>query len=137
MVGTRIRELRSARGLSLSEVAHQASISAATLSRIETGKQNIDVGLMTLIAKVLHVSPHDFLEKQGQDEQNLVERIATLQPNDRARIWREAGSRRKRDKQTRGYEEIASQLEEVLAQIDFLRTEVERLCIGLRTQRRK
>ncbi len=133
MIGTRIRELRSARGLSLSDVAHEASISAATLSRIETGKQNIDVGLMTLIAQVLHVSPHDFLEKE--EDANLVDKIAVLRPNDRAQIWRELSGARKNG--SRKADDVGAQIEEVLAQIDFLRTEVERIRTGLRARRRK
>ena len=136
MVGARIRELRTARRMSLSEVAQQASISTATLSRIETGKQNIDVGLMTMIARVLHLSPHDLLDEEEDGDGYLADRIATLKPNDRARFWRDlSGSRKRSGNGSRRMDDISVEVEELLAQIDFLRGEVDRIRQGLRSRR--
>ena len=136
MIGARIRELRTARRMSLSDVATQASISTATLSRIETGKQNIDVGLMTLIARVLHLSPHDLLDQDEEGEGFLADKIATLKPDDRARFWADLGGSRKRNGAgARNIEDIGVEVEELLAQIDFLRGEVDRIRQSLRSRR--
>ncbi|HJW93150.1 MAG TPA: helix-turn-helix transcriptional regulator [Thermoanaerobaculia bacterium] len=133
MIGTRIRELRTARRLSLSDVAQEASISTATLSRIETGKQNIDVGLMTVLARVLHISPHDLLDAEGEPDDFLADKIATLKPDDRARFWRDlTGSRKRNGMSSRRMEDLGVEVEELLAQIDFLRGEVDRIRQGLR-----
>jgi transcriptional regulator with XRE-family HTH domain len=133
MIGTRIRELRTARRMSLTEVAAQASISTATLSRIETGKQNIDVGLMTMIARVLHLSPHDLLGEDDEADRFLADKIATLTPNDRARFWRDLSGSRKRNVNgsSKRADDLGLEVEELLAQIDFLRGEVDRIRQGL------
>ena|SRR5947209_15932469 len=136
MIGTRIRELRNARRMSLSEVAEQASISTATLSRIETGKQNIDVGLMTLIARVLHLSPHDLLEDDEEADGVLADKIATLKPDDRARFWRDlTGSRKRNQINKKTVQDLGVEVEELLAQIDFLRGEVDRIRQSLNTRK--
>ena len=136
MIGARIRELRTARRMSLSDVAEQASISTATLSRIETGKQNIDVGLMTMIARVLHLSPHDLLDAEDESDGYLADKIATLKPDDRARFWRDlSGSRSRNGAPARHYEDIGREVDEILAQIDFLRAEVDRIRQVLGTRR--
>jgi len=136
MIGARIRELRTARRMSLSEVAQQASISTATLSRIETGKQNIDVGLMTLIARVLHLSPHDLLDADEEVDGFLADRIATLKPDDRARFWQDLnGSRKRNGASSKRVEDLTIEVEEVLAQIDFLRGEVDRIRQVLRSRK--
>jgi transcriptional regulator with XRE-family HTH domain len=136
MIGARIRELRTARRMSLSEVAQQASISTATLSRIETGKQNIDVGLMTMIARVLHLSPHDLLDADEEVDGYLADKIATLKPNDRARFWHElTGSRERNGASSKRVEDLTIEVEEVLAQIDFLRGEVDRIRQVLRSRK--
>ena len=136
MIGTRIRELRTARRMSLTEVAGQASISTATLSRIETGKQNIDVALMTLIARVLHLSPHDLLGEDEERDGSLADRVATLKPDDRTRFWHDLSGSRKRNGNGNGrHLEDLSEVEGLLAQIDFLRSEVERIRQGLLARR--
>jgi transcriptional regulator with XRE-family HTH domain len=136
MIGARIRELRTTRRMSLSEVATQASISTATLSRIETGKQNLDVGLMTTIARVLHLSPHDLLDADENIDGALADKIATLKPNARARFWRDlSGSRERNGVSSRHAEDLTIEVEELLAQIDFLRGEVDRIRVGLQTRR--
>lgn len=128
MIGTRIRELRNARRMSLSDVAEQASISTATLSRIETGKQNIDVELMTLIASVLHLSPHDLLGEEENGDGVLADKIATLKPSDRTRFWRDlTGSRKRNRTSKKKSDDLTVEVEELLAQIDFLRGEVDRI----------
>jgi transcriptional regulator with XRE-family HTH domain len=64
-VGRRIRELREARGISLSTLAKRAGIGKATLSRLETGAQNptletlyaVTGQLGVPLATVLHSTP--------------------------------------------------------------------------------
>jgi len=135
MIGTRIRELRTARHLSLADVAGKALISAATLSRIETGKQSINVGLMAQLAEVLNVSPHDLLDETVQDG-DLAGKIADLKPSDRTQFWKDLGSSRKRDgEHARRIHDVGMEVEELLAQIDFLRGEVERIREQLRVKK--
>ena len=138
MIGTRIRELRNARRMSLSQVAEQASISTATLSRIETGKQNIDVELMTLIARVLHLSPHDLLDAEEDGDSVLADKIATLNADTRTRFWHDLNGSRKRNHINRKkVEDLGLEVEELLAQIDFLRGEVDRIRQSLIARKRR
>src|SRR5688500_1780966 len=65
MIGERIRETRLAQDRSLADVAAKAQISVATLSRIETDKQSLDLGLFLSIAQVLHVSAQQLLAAEG------------------------------------------------------------------------
>src|SRR6185369_3126746 len=135
MTGVRIREMRTARRMSLSEVAQKASISAATLSRIETGKQNINVELMQMIARVLHLSPHELLDDgekvEGNGDGELASKVATLQPNDRARFWRDLSGSRKLTSSSRKLDDLRLEVDQLIACIDFLRGEVDRLRQGL------
>jgi transcriptional regulator with XRE-family HTH domain len=122
--------------MSLNDVATQSAISTATLSRIETGKQNIDVGLMIVIAGVLHLSPHDLLDSEGDGDANVADTVATLKPIDRARFWRDlTGSRKRIVANTKRVSDLSMEVEELLAQIDFLRGEVERIRLSLRSRR--
>src|SRR5439155_23437110 len=92
MVGTRIRQARAARGMSLTDVATRADISVATLSRIERDKQNIDVGTFLTLMRILEVHPGELLdhEEAGTIEgvDPLVAKIIGLQSVERAKLWR-------------------------------------------------
>jgi len=136
MIGERIRELRQAQGRSLADIAGKAKISVATLSRIENDKQSVDLGLFLLLAKVLQVPANELLD--GQDESAdgegngnvdpLARRIAMLETKKRTELWREvaAARRAQRVRSTRSLRvDPAQQVEEMLAQIDFLREELE------------
>jgi transcriptional regulator with XRE-family HTH domain len=54
-VGKRIRELRLAKGLTLTEVARQAGISKSLLSQVERSTANASLGVLRSIAHVLGV----------------------------------------------------------------------------------
>jgi transcriptional regulator with XRE-family HTH domain len=55
-IGARIRDLRAARGLSLSELAHRADVGKTTLSGIESGsRDNPTIGTLSSIARQLDV----------------------------------------------------------------------------------
>ena len=128
MVGERIRQARVARQLSLADVAGEAHVSAATLSRVERDKQAIDVGLFLTLARVLNTTPADLLvdEPAGEDS-TLATRIAAMQARERTQLWRQLSeerreSRLRRHADVRG---VAAEVEELLAQMDFLRAEIE------------
>ncbi len=138
MVGERIREARQAQSRSLADVAGKANISVATLSRIENDKQSVEVGLFLLLARVLSIPAHELLgtqEENGNGDGNghskldpLVRRIAALGSADRLELWKElAAERRTQRARTRGNEsrQMAQHVEELLAQVDFLREELE------------
>jgi len=131
MVGERIRELRQAQGRSLADVAGKAKISVATLSRIENDKQSVDLGIFLTLAKVLEVSASDMLD--GTDENAakvdpLAHRIAMLETKKRAELWRDLAAERRTPRgRARGaaVRDVTQQVEELLAQVDFLREELE------------
>ena len=133
MIGERIRDLRQAQGCSLADVAGKAKISVATLSRIENDKQSVDLGLFLVLAKVLQVAPHELLDAENQNEADgdgvdpLARRIAMLETKKRTALWREVAAERRaqraRSRTTRV--DTAQQVEEMLAQIDYMREELE------------
>lgn len=129
MIGERLRELRQAQGRSLADVAGKAKVSVATLSRIETDKQSLELNLLVTLAKILEVSPADFLNSvTGNDEHEdpLARRIASLETKKRAELCDLAAERRTQRARTRpSVRDVAQQVEEVLAQVDFLREELE------------
>lgn len=131
MIGERIRGLRQSQGRSLADVAEKAKISVATLSRIENDKQSVDLGLFLSLAAILRVAPHEILGDNGDDDGKvdpLARRIAGLAARERAELWRElAAERRTQRSRTRGADvrNVAQQVEELLAQVDFLREELE------------
>ena len=63
-LGSEIREVRKARGLTLNELSDQIACSTAYLSRIERGTARISVDLLTQISAALNVDPAWFFPKQ-------------------------------------------------------------------------
>jgi transcriptional regulator with XRE-family HTH domain len=129
MIGERIRATRLAQDRSLADVAAKAQISVATLSRIETDKQSIDLGLFLSIAEILNVSAPQLLSETGNaDDDPLARRIAALGSRERLELWKElTEARRTQRGKRRGAEmrQVGQQVDELLAQIDFLREELE------------
>ena len=130
MIGERIRGLRQAQGRSLANIAEKASVSVATLSRIENEKQTLDLGLFLVLAKILEIAPSELLGPAEEDDgvDPLARRIARLHSKDRTELWRELAAER-RSNRTKGrgqaVRELGQQVEELVAQIDFLREELE------------
>jgi transcriptional regulator with XRE-family HTH domain len=128
MVGTRIRAARQSRNLSLTELAGRAEISAATLSRIERDKQNLDLGLFLTLTRILKLTPHEVLgddiDEEGVDP--LVRAISGMQTGDRAQLWRSLAAERKthRNRKNDG-RQVVNEVDELLAQVDFIRGEIE------------
>ena len=131
VVGNRLRQARTARQLSLSDVASRAKISVATLSRIERDKQGIDLGLFLTLSKILKATPHDLLADGNAPDKvdPLALQIASLDSTERAQLWRELTSSSNRNPRSakRGahIRALGLQVEELLAQIEFLHAEIE------------
>jgi len=129
MVGTRIREARTSRNLSLNEVASRARISVATLSRIERDKQGLDLGLFLMLCKILKTMPHELLG--GETDENidpLAIQIARLSHSDRVQLWRDLASdrrsRRAAPPRSNG-RRLNDEVEELMAQLQYLQVEIE------------
>jgi transcriptional regulator with XRE-family HTH domain len=133
-VGTALRSARTARGMSLNDVASAAGISAATLSRIETEKQGVDVGLLMSIAGILHVAPADILatdDERSHTAERLADALAALPSAERAKVIAAASRRRQSRKAS---EQLQAQLETLLVTVDLIRDELTEL--HRETQRR-
>ena len=134
MIGERIREARLARNQSLADVAGRANISVATLSRIENEKQSVELNLFLQLARVLEVAPTELLDgavemqEDGSPLDPLVRRISALGSRERLELWRELASERRNQRvkpRAAAARNVVQQVEELLAQIDFLREELE------------
>jgi transcriptional regulator with XRE-family HTH domain len=130
MIGDRIRQTRQARRLSLSDVAVRAKISVATLSRIERDKQGLELGLFLILCKVLKTSPRDLLV-EGESDSNvdpLAVRIAGLNHPDRMQLWHDLAANRRGDRRSHmraQMKKLADEVEELLAQLEYVRVEME------------
>jgi transcriptional regulator with XRE-family HTH domain len=136
MIGEKLREARGARHLSLSDVAQKAHISAATLSRIENSKQGVALSLFLTLLKILHVEPVDVLDGNGNGDSSnrLADQITALQADQRARLWRDlAASRRAQRPRPADGRAISQKVEELVAQMDYMREEIE----AIRSRRRR
>ena len=141
MIGERLREARETRGLSLMDVATRAHVSAATLSRIENSKQGLDFGLFLVLAKVLAVAPTDLVmdDEPGNGHDPLVTKIAELSTSDRARLWRDLADARRNSRQkrhARHSDTVSQQMEELFAQFEFVREELEAVRTSVRKRGR-
>jgi len=128
MIGARLREARQARQLSLNAVAGKADISVATLSRIERDQQRIDVELLLSLMRILKINAHEVLDEIPPEEGvgMMVDKISTLAPQERTKLWRGlAANRKSPDRHNGPNRALAQQVEEFLAQIDYLRGEIE------------
>lgn len=67
-VGAAARRLREAQSLTLAEVAQQAGISTAMLSRMETGAVSPSLETLVALAGALGITPAALLQNVGDDE---------------------------------------------------------------------
>lgn len=127
MVGEKLRSIRHERNLSLQQVAEKAQISAATLSRIENSKQALDVTLMLSLAKILKCRPADLVDDGASGDDNVAVLISQMDSKSRSAVWQELASsaRARRSKRKDESKHLANEVEELLAQIDFVRAEIE------------
>ncbi len=129
-VGDRLRQARKDAGLSLATVAGEASMSISTLSRIETGKQPVEVGTFMMLARILEVDPAAMIGATGEDNDPidpLLRQLKVLDRAERLRLWQQlaAGSRTARLEGRARATSLAMEVEELLAQLDMLRAEIE------------
>ena len=139
MVGERLRQARIARQLSLADVAGEADVSAATLSRVERDKQAIDVQLFLTLARVLNASPAELLgDRSGEEgDRPLAARIGAMQARERTELWRQLSDQRRESRQRKRGDArtTAAEFEELLAQMEFLREEIETVRSGMGRKR--
>ena len=129
MIGERIREARQAAHLTLRDLSSEVQISAATLSRIETNQQPLDLTLFLQLAKVLKIRPQDLLDAEEADSavEPVVRRVSSLRTTDRITFWRELAAHRRKEaaaQKTRA-RVLTTEVEELLAQVDVVRAEIE------------
>ena len=60
-IGPRLRETRTARGLTLAEVAEQMGASVSTLSRLESGRRRPTLDLLIALARIYRVALDDLV----------------------------------------------------------------------------
>jgi transcriptional regulator with XRE-family HTH domain len=130
MTGDRLRVLRIGQQLSLADVAGKADISVATLSRIENDKQALDLRLFIRLARILKVAASEILgEDNGEvSAEPLAQRVADLGPVARTKLWRDLAAAKRQNsvvKSRQPGDQLGSQVDELLAQIEFLRSELE------------
>ncbi|HYU26081.1 MAG TPA: helix-turn-helix transcriptional regulator [Thermoanaerobaculia bacterium] len=116
--------------MSLADVASEAHVSAATLSRVERDKQAIGVELFLTLARVLNTAPAELLVDDTPGEEGdgaLAVRIAAMQSRERTQLWRQLGDERResRLRKRADVRTVGAEVEELLAQMDFLRQEIE------------
>ncbi|HEX6099031.1 MAG TPA: helix-turn-helix transcriptional regulator [Thermoanaerobaculia bacterium] len=131
IVGENLRRIRGERQLSLADVAEKARISVATLSRIETSKQNFDVEVLLTLAGILGVSPAEILgAANGNDDTHaLTHALSRLRTADRARIFLDSSRRRKP-------QDAAARVDDLLLTIDLLREELVEVQRAVRRRKR-
>lgn len=66
-VGARLRAARHARGWTLDELARRASVSPSTLSRLESGKRQINLELLVPLTRQLGIRIDDLLPQDVPD----------------------------------------------------------------------
>lgn len=135
-VGDRIRRARAARRLSLNDVALKAHISVATLSRIERDKQGLDLGLFLVLARILRMGPAELIGADADDNADpLVLRIAGLEHGERLQLWRDLATERRshqRQAARSWLHKLSEEIEELLAQLEYVRTEMETVHLRVR-----
>ncbi len=123
--GEKLRVARVGQRMPLREVASRAGISQATLSRIERGKQTLDVDMLVRIAAILGKEPRELF---GQGHPAPAQIVASLSAQERIEFWqllaRSAEVRANDEKHKKQSRDLVLQVEELLAQLDYLRTEV-------------
>ena len=131
-VGPTLRRLRMERDVALSAVAEQAGISIATLSRIETNKQSIEVGLLLTLARILGVSAADVLGEDGErnDVESLSRRIAALPADERSKVFLQSSRRRKA-------KDLQPVLDDLVSTVELLREELLSVRSAVRRRRGK
>ena len=78
-VGEQLRELRRAKGMTLTEVAAAAGVSVGYLSQIERNQSRLPIGVLRRISDVLGIHSNYFFQREARgraDERDIVVRAA-------------------------------------------------------------
>ena len=133
-IGDTLRRLRVDRHLSLATVAGQAGISVATLSRVETNKQGVDIDLLLRLARIFGIAPTELLGGRTDGDSDgmraLARRLLSLPSSERARVFRLSA---RTGGQSR---DVAAVLDELVATVDALRDELAELHRTVRRRNR-
>jgi transcriptional regulator with XRE-family HTH domain len=117
-IGPTLRRLRMQRNASLAAIAEQARISVATLSRIETNKQSIEIGLLLTLARVLGVPAAHLVGGDAEiDVDTLAAQLAALPPDARAKVVRKSSPARQA-------KDLQPVLDELISGVDMLREQL-------------
>ena len=110
----------------MSDVAAEAGISVATLSRIETDKQDMDVTLMLTLSRILQVTAAHLLgDGEGHITAEVLAReLALLSSGDRSKVMRVALEQRRGNTRR---ESIETRLDSLLAALDLVEEELRAL----------
>lgn len=83
-VGTRIRELRKARGWSREELAERAGLHNTYVSQMERGKRNVSPENLQRLASAFSLSLNEFLElpRQRKRERSTLESQILMLPRE-------------------------------------------------------
>lgn len=129
-IGERIRRIRGDRHLSLANVAAKAGVSVATLSRVETNKQNIDVATLMTLAVILGVAPSELLgDPTAEDDPGaLTRRLSRLSRAERTKLFVESSRRREKA--------LGGVVDDLLATLDILRDELVEMQKNVRRKKR-
>lgn len=65
---TRLRSIRTTLGYSLDEIAARSSLSASTISRIETGRRTLSIDVLVPLAEALQISLDDLFHSEDDDD---------------------------------------------------------------------
>lgn len=96
VIGRRLRGLRKSNDLSQREVADAIGLPQSNLSRIENGKQRLNLTVLARMLAIYHLSIQEFFAREdavGRDdeavttrERQLVESYRRLSPDDRREV---------------------------------------------------
>lgn len=129
-IGANLRRARVERELSLARVASEAGVSVATLSRVETEKQSVDVALLVTLARILGLSAAELLGEPATDDPTALARgMARLSTADRTKVFLDA-SRYRDGKQ------LGAILDDLVTTIDLMREELLRVQQSVRQRKR-
>ena len=131
-IGVTLRRVRLERELSLADVAGKAGISVATLSRVETDKQNVDVTLLLTLAEVLDVPGAELIggDRDGDDPNALVRKLGRLRPSERTKIFLQSAGRREA-------KPLGAVVDDLLTTVEILREELLHVQRAVRGRARK
>lgn len=61
LVGAKIREIRSSKGISIEQLANSSGMDYSQLARMETGQVNFTISYLFRVAEALGVTPKNLL----------------------------------------------------------------------------